>query len=345
MIGIIADRNMNSYDPIAFCAPEDFDILTHEPVNIIDVYNQYNNRDKRYIYSVYDGVIALRLEGGQNYLVGYTEGGVDYTQTIPHVQAVKTQDFNGIGTEINVDSTEGFTESGIINYVDYYGYYRFFKYTEKTATKFIGESQQIIISLFVETLIFQAFDFTNKTKGYVIVNNSNINIACSLTNVNEALWLYVGRYCNYFTAGYNGAAGQICRVKYIHYQNKNISFITGNISYYAFWNGSLTGVINIPARIKTFNWGGFANGQTFNSGGITKINIPSGVTSIDIGTFVFNNGVTFNFYPLVAPTIIGGENPLGYSRTGILHIKQGATGYDVAPWTNTSVFTNIIYDL
>ncbi len=28
-----------------------------------------------------------------------------------------------------------------------------------------------------------------------------------------------------------------------------------------------------------------------------------------------------------------------------LHVKNGATGYNVAPWTDTSIFSSIIYDL
>ena len=28
-----------------------------------------------------------------------------------------------------------------------------------------------------------------------------------------------------------------------------------------------------------------------------------------------------------------------------LHVKIGATGYNVAPWTDTAIFSSIIYDL
>ena len=49
-------------------------------------------------------------------------------------------------------------------------------------------------------------------------------------------------------------------------------------------------------------------------------------------------------YATSAPTV-GTE---GFTLTGAarpLHVKIGATGYNVAPWTNTAIFSSIIYDL
>jgi len=80
----------------------------------------------------------------------------------------------------------------------------------------------------------------------------------------------------------------------------------------------------------------------FNAGYFTKVVIGKNVTIIDDS---FNNHNTiqrFDCLPLVAPATYE------FSMHGYpvpLHIKPSATGYDVAPWTNTAIFSQIIRDL
>ena|ERR1035437_10084389 len=334
---------MRRYGIFPFCAPAGFDVQ-RQVVDIVAKYHEYDNVNKRYAYSVYDGVTALRLEGGQSYLVGYEISDIKHTELVQHAETLRTTPFYGIGTEIDVDSTDGFTSSGIISYLDYNWGYLFFRYTSKTSTKFIGEPQQISIysGLMRSWKVVQAFDFTGKTNGYVLVNNSGTGITANLTNNNEALWLYIGNNCSAFNAGYNTAIGGICRVKYIHYENMNIPFTS--IGYSSFWNGALTGKLITPKQTKYIEYSPSDNyGNEIISPSITEITISENVERMASGALNLPNCHVFNFYPLVAPTVI--SNPLSTGNHGVLHINPLATGYDVAPWANTAIFSSIIRDL
>jgi len=123
-----------------------------------------------------------------------------------------------------------------------------------------------------------------------------------------------------------------------------------NIYYAYFWNNNLSGVITCPKLTKYFIYGigdinGFAIGNNIISNNITSINIPSEVIQIDNYAFSLADNAVFNFYPLVAPTIKGVQNPLGNGKKGILHIKPNATGYNVYPWNDKTIFKQIIRDL
>lgn len=335
------------------CAPLDFRPQA-QPTNIIDVFNKYVNPHKRYIYSLYDDSVALRLWGGTDYVIGYMVDGVSHIETVQHVETRFTQGFWGMSDEVNVLSTAGFPESGIIHYLDYNSVYQFFTYTSKTATKFIGPNQNVHITQDGEWYkrfpVVQAFDYSGKENGYIIVNN-NVEIVADVVNINEALWLFVGNGCVSINAGYNGGLGGICRVKYIHYQNPDIPFnadiFLNHLGYCQFWNLNLTGKFTTPKSVKSIGYNNnpspdWAVGNEIASLNITELTISANVEIIDNGAINLLNCHKFNFYPMIAPAIKG-NSPLSVDTYGVLHIRNGAIGYDVAPWTEA--FTEIIKDL
>jgi hypothetical protein len=78
---------------------------------------------------------------------------------------------------------------------------------------------------------------------------------------------------------------------------------------------------------------------------LTTVTIPNSVTNIGTYAFLGCSGLTDVFlYPNIAPTTSTDSFALGGTARP-LHIPVGATGYDVAPWTDTSIFSSIIEDL
>ena len=74
--------------------------------------------------------------------------------------------------------------------------------------------------------------------------------------------------------------------------------------------------------------------------------LPSSISSIGIEALNNIPGITVVYcYASTAPTL---TNPIDFTLGGTarpLHVPVGATGYDVAPWTDTSIFSSIIFDL
>ena len=113
-----------------------------------------------------------------------------------------------------------------------------------------------------------------------------------------------------------------------------------SIGTFAF-NGcsGLVGPLTIPNLVTSIAYAAFYNCTGFN--GILKI--PNSVNSIGPVAFSSCYGFTeYYLYPTTAPNVE--PNSFG-SFAKPLHIKAGATGYNVAPWTNTSIFSSIIADL
>jgi hypothetical protein len=96
--------------------------------------------------------------------------------------------------------------------------------------------------------------------------------------------------------------------------------------------------ITIPASVTFIGDYSFSNCNK-----LTSINIPNAVNTIGPGCFQScSNILVYNFYTATAPTISG--TPFSnYAKP--LHVKVGASGYNVAPWTNTAIFSSIIADL
>lgn len=98
-----------------------------------------------------------------------------------------------------------------------------------------------------------------------------------------------------------------------------------------------TGDLVIPNGVTTLG------NECFSScSGLTgALTIPSGMTNVGYYSFNYCSFSRVNMYPLSAPT----ASSSFFQACGTLHIKAGATGYNVAPWTNTAIFSSIIADL
>ena len=102
-----------------------------------------------------------------------------------------------------------------------------------------------------------------------------------------------------------------------------------------------TGTLTIPNSVTTIGDSAF-RGCTGFKGTLT---IPNSVTTIGVYSFAGMRNVTSVYsYALSAPTV--GTNGIRLEGTARpLHVKIGATGYNVSPWTDTTIFSSVIYDL
>jgi hypothetical protein len=113
-----------------------------------------------------------------------------------------------------------------------------------------------------------------------------------------------------------------------------------SIGNYAFRDCSGLTSVTIPNSVTSI--GDYAFRGCY---GLTSLIIPNSVTSIGISAFQGCYGITdILLYPNIAPTTSTDSFVLG-GPARPLHIPVGATGYDVAPWTDTSIFSSIIEDL
>jgi uncharacterized repeat protein (TIGR02543 family) len=85
-------------------------------------------------------------------------------------------------------------------------------------------------------------------------------------------------------------------------------------------------------------------GMFYNCKGLIVMTIPAGITSIE--SWAFNNCSNMNnlsMHPMAAPTL--SSTPFAGVTNCTLHLHSGATGYNIAPWTDTSIFSSVVYDL
>ena len=110
-----------------------------------------------------------------------------------------------------------------------------------------------------------------------------------------------------------------------------------------------TGPIVIPYTVTAIGEEAFRNCSGFNNT-VTIGDTTSGSSLTTIGTraFIESPNITgWNIYRTPAPTCNNSFS--AYAKP--LHVKSGATGYDVtpataaAPWTNTAIFSSVTYDL
>jgi hypothetical protein len=196
------------------------------------------------------------------------------------------------------------------------------------------------------------------TKRYVIVNSTATSLIANVANhsgYNGAIWIY----CS--SKVYGIYAYENTYLNYVHCEDLNSITTIGINAFYGC--KGLTGTLTIPNSVTTIGNQAFANCK-----GLTgSLTIPNSVTTIGDGAFqscnklngiaTIGSGITTigysGFYPiplvtewhilsLVAPSVQ--INTWGnYAKP--LHVKIGATGYNVAPFTNTEIFSSIIYDL
>ena len=78
---------------------------------------------------------------------------------------------------------------------------------------------------------------------------------------------------------------------------------------------------------------------------IGTLHLPSSVSSIGQYTFFGSSNITkVNCYRSIAPTTSTYTLNLGGTPRP-LHVPVGSSGYNVAPWTDTAIFSSIIADL
>jgi hypothetical protein len=153
-------------------------------------------------------------------------------------------------------------------------------------------------------------------------------------------WLYCGKSVIEASPG-SGFLGY-SSVKYVHLESKNQLTILGYCNYYG---TPLEGELNIPESITEIgNTFGYNYWVGFRSGYLTRVTIGKNVELI-VDDFNYHNLLErFDCYPLIAPTVV--ENyPFMNGNPTTLHIKPNATGYNVYPWNDKTIFKQIIRDL
>jgi len=317
---------------------------------------------------------------GSSILHGYEIGGRKY-EIECDVYGTKITGTNAPGdySEIFVSDTSKFSDAGIIRVFDKNGwgagaetYYEFI-YTSKTPTSFIGESQNIPVSFGGDVFIYNLGDInvlpvipiTGKNN-WMIVSGSNQYLVSGTYggqvlletaqlldiwgHIDDGLngisatktyeWLYCGVNVEYVIFGGSGLG--YGSVKYIHLES---SLQLRYIGYANFYGVPLTGKLNIPWSIKALgSYTDFIGWAGFDRSYLTSVSIHKDVSLI-VGNFnLYNTLERFDCHALVAPTFISND-AIMYNHPVPLHIKYNATGYDVAPWTDTTVFSQIIRDL
>jgi hypothetical protein len=309
------------------------------------------------------GPDKFALTQGTNAVHGYELSGVSHQDSYDVFETTIVGVLPaGNYTEIPVLSTSGAKDSGVIRIRDTALYvterFRYFVYTSKTSTSFIGESQAIVES---SGLVHQVVE-TKGTNNYIIVNGNIYGIQSRTWNAAVVIddvagidaqvgvtagaayeWLYCGKDVQELDVGSYGLG--FGSVKYIHLENE--TQLT-HINYCDFYGVPLIGELNIPKSITEI---GYVSTEPYNywvgfrAGYLTKVTISENVVLIVDSFNYFNTIQRFDCYPLIAPTIITDGNSFMNGHPVQLHIRPEAIGYDIAPWTDTNIFTSIIRDL
>jgi hypothetical protein len=328
----------------AFVAPLDFNRKT-EPVDIATAFQRYDNLDKKYAFGFKRSLANyVRLEGGESYFITGLSDGIN--RLITHFQTTYTGQNGGTANHYDVVSTDGAPDSGCVTWSDNgYNNILCFFYTSKTGTSFIGELQTMPTTTYGIQATIVGFDIRTFEFGCVIVNNSSASTDAIVVNTFAAYWAYIGN-CTRVALGWNAGTGQLSNIKYVHH---NGTIRLEHIEYGSIVNNSFTGICTIPSSVLLISYDYTPENAGYRclwSPLITKINFNKELTHIGSGGIInCPNCTDYSFYSLAAPTVLGDVSAFMNNNTGILHIKPSATGYDVAPWTNTAIFSEIIEDL
>ena len=175
------------------------------------------------------------------------------------------------------------------------------------------------------------------TKRYVIVNSTATSLIANIASYNGfngAVWIYCSSKI------YRVAATSNNYLKYVHFENLNSMTVIYAQDFYGYSGLIIEGVLTINNIVTSIG-----NSAFYSAKSITKIVVGSSVSSIGTYSFAGMKNVTSVYcYATSAPTVGTG----GFALDGAvrpLHVKIGATGYNVAPFTNTAIFSSIIYDL
>lgn len=132
----------------------------------------------------------------------------------------------------------------------------------------------------------------------------------------------------------------ITDINFASFRESNLNSVTipitvTDINLQAFYMSSFNGGLYIYVADL------FPNGSFRSITGVTKLYLYN--TNItNIGAYAFTGTVVSGdvyIYTAIAPTV--GTDGFAITLSGVIHVPVGATGYDVAPWTNYTV----VYDL
>lgn len=331
-----------------FVAPVDFNRKV-QPVDIYDVFCKYYriNDTAKYIYSVVNTTnLITELVNGTSYRYGYELEGNAQTFNI---------DFNGTTLvtalpggvpfdTVEVLSTDGFPDAGVVTLHVFaqLTYSKRFTYTSKDDTHFYGATTSHTWGINAGSAVNKTIEWGSSTKRWVIVNNTSMILqSCNMDALNGPEWLYCGPLINYVHVGsYSG--GYASTTKYIHVHSlDNQRYTYGSCAY-----APLTGLLHLSNVATTIGRGDNYAMTFYNSFLLDGVlEIPAQITRIEQYAFYGCNGLDeIHCYPLTAPWT--STNTFYWTTPIPLHIKStGTSGYDVAPWTNTAIFSSIINDL
>ena len=166
------------------------------------------------------------------------------------------------------------------------------------------------------------------TKRYVIVNSTSSSLRATIPN--GGVWLYAREKVYSISSQYNNY------LKYIHCQDlHSLTTIENGVFHNCI---GLTGILNIPNSVTTIG-----NEAFRNCTGLTGIGTILGRPSI--GSGAFNSISSISEWHILSSTAPSVQSDTWGNYAKPLHVKIGATGYNIQPFTNTAIFSSIIYDL
>ena len=221
-------------------------------------------------------------------------------------------------------------------------------------TKFTGN---LIIPNTVTTLLSSAFEDA--------IFNGTLTISTGLSSLSNSVFKGVP-----FIGTLSIPSNIITIGDFVFYQNKYTGAITipntvTSIGAYSFALITTTsGELTLSTSLTSIPDNAFR--QTSITG---NLNIPSGITSIGVSSFILCTSITgtltlpstiasigntafflsasisrVDCHATTAPTTGTDSFEMGGTARP-LHVPVGATGYNVAPWTTTSIFSSITFDL
>ena len=345
-------------DMEAFIAPENFNPES-QPLNIVTVIDNYDNVNKAYIFSFTSAIDTLTLpaSSGITYRWGETINGNDYVYDIES------------GTAFTAGSTKRYvivnsTSSSLPATVPNGGIWLYARdkiysisSTYNTYLKYIH--CQNLNS--VTTIVNGAFHNCTGCTGILNIPNSVTTIGneafrnCtgltgSLTIPNNIIT--IGNLAFFYCTGFTGTLtipNSVTTIGYEAFRNcrgftgslniPNSVITIGNLAFFdcTGFTGTLT-ISNSSNSVTTIGYQAFRNCTGFT--GIGTIN-----GSPSIGSSAFNSVSSISEWHILSSTAPSVQMDTWGNYAKPLHVKIGATSYNVAPWTDTTIFSSIIYDL
>ena len=342
-------------DMEAFIAPENFNPAS-QPLNIVTVFGDYDNVNKAYIYSFTSAIATLTLpaSSGITYRWGETINGNDYVYDIASGTA-----FTSGSTKryVIVNSTSSSLPATVPNggvwlyarekvYSISSQYNNYLKYIHcqdlHSLTTIengvfhncIGLTGILNIPNSVTTIGNEAFRNCTGLTGSLTIPNS-------VTSIGNLAFFY----CTGFTGSLT-ISNSVTTIGTEAFRNctgftgsltiPNSVITIGNVAFLDCTG--FTGRLTISNSVTTIGYQAFRNCTGFTGIG-TILGRPS------IGSQAFNTLSSISEWHILSSTAPSVQSDTWGNYAKPLHVKIGATGYNIQPFTNTAIFSSIIYDL